>query len=76
MFFHPRPPAQRYYRGHNAAVLATAVHPHGTIVASAGLGAEPAVHVWESTTVQSLAILRGAHSAVPCTFAARRSGCT
>ena len=53
---------QRYYRGHDSAVLSTALHPDGTTIASGASGVEPSVHVWEVSTLQPLAILRGAHS--------------
>ena len=51
---------QRYYKRHSSAVLSTAMHPAGTIVASGALGREPALHVWDTTSLQPLAVLPGA----------------
>ena len=53
---------QRFYRKHTGAVLCTAVHPEGAIVASGALGSDAAVHIWESTTLAPLSILRSVHS--------------
>jgi len=39
----------RFYGQHAAAVTAIAMHPDGVTVASASLGAEPAVSVWNPT---------------------------
>ena len=55
-------PQQRHYRGHTSAVSAIALHPNRIILASAALGADPAIHVWDSHSLETLASLRGAHA--------------
>jgi hypothetical protein len=58
----PSAAKQRYYRGHTAQVSATALHPSGTLLASAALGADPQIHVWDAHSLHTLACLRGAHA--------------
>ena len=56
------PSQQRYYKGHTAGVTAVTLHPNGTLVASAAVGTDPAIHIWDSASCNTLAALRGAHS--------------
>ena len=51
------------------------MHPAGTIVASGALGREPALHVWDTTSLQPLAVLPGAtHSGGICALAFSSDG--
>ena len=52
--FDPKTRSQVYFDGHLADILAIAVHPAGRLVATAGIGMRPAVHVWDSATLVSL----------------------
>ena len=55
--FDPRARTQQYFERHLSDVLALAVHPTGRLVATSGLGLNPAVYIWDSQTLVSLHML-------------------
>ncbi|TKS67941.1 Echinoderm microtubule-associated protein-like 6 [Collichthys lucidus] len=57
---------QRFYLGHDDDILSLAVHPLKDYVASAQVGRDPAVHVWDVQTLKCLSLLRGHHSRGVC----------
>ena len=50
---------QEHYFGHRHNVIHAALHPSGSIIATADDGATPVIHVWEANTRVVLAILPG-----------------
>ncbi|KAM9313939.1 echinoderm microtubule-associated protein-like 6 [Pholidichthys leucotaenia] len=57
---------QRFYLGHDDDILGLAVHPLKDYVASAQVGRDPAVHVWDIQTLKCLSLLKGHHSKGVC----------
>ncbi|KAJ1623619.1 WD40-repeat-containing domain protein [Pavlovales sp. CCMP2436] len=53
------PPAQRFYTGHGAEVLCSALHPGGLLVASAEASQRAPVHVWSTRSLAREALLAG-----------------
>lgn len=54
---------QRHYTQHDQEVISCAVsHKDGSILATGELGAVPAVHVWNSRTLESLRVIKGIQS--------------
>uniref|UniRef100_A0A4W6DSW6 EMAP like 6 n=1 Tax=Lates calcarifer TaxID=8187 RepID=A0A4W6DSW6_LATCA len=58
--------SQRFYLGHDDDILSLAVHPLKDYVASAQVGRDPAVHVWDIQTLKCLSLLKGHHSRGVC----------
>ncbi|KAA8578091.1 hypothetical protein FQN60_011515, partial [Etheostoma spectabile] len=58
--------AQRFYLGHDDDILCLATHPLKDYVASAQVGRDPAVHVWDVQTLKCLSLLKGHHSKGVC----------
>ncbi|KAG8014924.1 Echinoderm microtubule-associated protein-like 6 [Nibea albiflora] len=58
--------SQRFYLGHDDDILSLAVHPLKDYVASAQVGRDPAVHVWDVQTLKCLSLLRGHHGRGVC----------
>ena len=52
---------QRYFVGHSCTVTALAVCSGSTIVASGQMGQLPPIHIWDSTSLQTVGMLRGYH---------------
>lgn len=52
---------QRYYAGHADCILSLAIHEEGQIVATGDLGRNPEIHIWDSTSLLNLTVLKGTH---------------
>ncbi|XRB07249.1 echinoderm microtubule-associated protein-like [Pycnococcus provasolii] len=52
---------QRHFAGHTDDILSVALHPAGELVATGQAGRDPIVLVWNATTMQVAAELRGFH---------------
>ena len=57
---------QRFYSAHTDDILCLALHPTQDIVATGQIGRDPAVHVWDTTSLETLSILKGEHSRGVC----------
>uniref|UniRef100_A0A3Q1EQL2 EMAP like 6 n=1 Tax=Acanthochromis polyacanthus TaxID=80966 RepID=A0A3Q1EQL2_9TELE len=60
--------SQRFYLGHDDDILSLAVHPLKDYVASAQVGRDPAIHVWDMQTLKCLSLLKGHHSRGVCSL--------
>ncbi|XP_036071655.1 echinoderm microtubule-associated protein-like 6 isoform X3 [Oryzias melastigma] len=58
--------SQRFYLGHDDDILSLAVHPLKDYVASAQVGRDPGIHVWDLQTLTCLSLLKGQHSRGVC----------
>nr|XP_015828065.2 echinoderm microtubule-associated protein-like 6 isoform X1 [Nothobranchius furzeri] len=58
--------SQRFYLGHDDDILSLAVHPLKDYVASAQVGRDPAIHIWDVQTLKCLSLLKGHHSKGVC----------
>ncbi|XP_074487309.1 echinoderm microtubule-associated protein-like 6 isoform X4 [Sebastes fasciatus] len=58
--------SQRFYLGHDDDILSLTVHPLKDYAASAQVGRDPAVHVWDIQTLKCLSLLKGHHSRGVC----------
>ncbi|XP_029706344.1 echinoderm microtubule-associated protein-like 6 isoform X7 [Takifugu rubripes] len=54
--------SQRFYLGHDDDILSLTVHPLKDFVASAQVGRDAAIHVWDIQTLKCLSLLKGHHS--------------
>ena len=52
---------QRFFDMHTDDVLSLAMHPQGKVVATGEIGRTPKIIVWDTDTMESLAILKGFH---------------
>ena len=57
---------QRFYSAHTDDILCLALHPAHDYVATGQIGRDPAIHVWEAGTMETLSILKGEHSRGVC----------
>uniref|UniRef100_A0A3P8TGD9 EMAP like 6 n=1 Tax=Amphiprion percula TaxID=161767 RepID=A0A3P8TGD9_AMPPE len=60
--------SQRFYLGHDDDILSLAVHPLKDYVASAQVGRDPAIHVWDIQSLKCLSLLKGHHSRGVCSL--------
>uniref|UniRef100_H3CLU3 EMAP like 6 n=2 Tax=Tetraodon nigroviridis TaxID=99883 RepID=H3CLU3_TETNG len=60
--YHRQQHTQRFYLGHDDDVLSLTVHPLKDVVASAQVGRDAAIHVWDVQTLKCLSLLKGHHS--------------
>jgi WD40 repeat protein len=60
--YDPASHAQKFYAGHSGEVISLRVHPRGHVVATGEAGKVPSVHVWDSRTLECLAVLEGFHA--------------
>ncbi|XP_068177719.1 echinoderm microtubule-associated protein-like 6 isoform X2 [Antennarius striatus] len=58
--------SQKFYLGHDDDILSLTVHPLKDYVASAQVGRDPAIHVWDISTLKCLSLLKGHHSRGVC----------
>ena len=57
---------QRFYSAHTDDILCLSLHPSHDYVATGQIGRDPAVHVWDAGTMETLSILKGEHSRGVC----------
>eukprot|EP00051_Salpingoeca_urceolata_P007134 m.94665 g.94665 ORF g.94665 m.94665 type:complete len:1961 (-) comp15130_c0_seq1:316-6198(-) len=60
---------QSHYRVHTDDILCLSVHPGGKLVATGQVGKVPEIHVWDSSTHKTVAILKGGHERGVCAVA-------
>ncbi|GAB5573088.1 echinoderm microtubule-associated protein-like 5 isoform X3 [Prionailurus iriomotensis] len=60
--YSPREHRQKFYRGHSDDIISLALHPERVLVATGQVGKEPYICVWDSYTVQTISILKDAHT--------------
>ncbi|XP_037097720.1 echinoderm microtubule-associated protein-like 5 isoform X2 [Syngnathus acus] len=60
--YNTREHKQKFYLGHNDDIISLALHPERVLVATGQVGKEPYICVWDSYTVQTVSILKDAHS--------------
>ncbi|PWA28193.1 hypothetical protein CCH79_00020518, partial [Gambusia affinis] len=58
--------SQRFYLGHDDDILSLTVHPLKDYVASAQVGRDPAIHIWDIQTLKCLSLVKGHHSKGIC----------
>ncbi|KAM9770291.1 LOW QUALITY PROTEIN: echinoderm microtubule-associated protein-like 6 [Menidia menidia] len=58
--------SQRFYLGHDDEILSLALHPLKDYAASAQVGRDPAIHVWDVQSLKCMSLLRGSHSGGVC----------
>lgn len=59
--FNPKYHAQKFFLGHNDDIISLALHPEGKLVATGQVGKEPYICVWDSTSCQTVSILKDNH---------------
>ena len=52
---------QRFYLVHDDDIISLTMHSNKTLVASGQVGKEPQILVWNSTTMETVSILKGGH---------------
>lgn len=57
----PQTRKQQFFLGHTDDILALTLHPDGKTVATAQVGKDPAIIIWDATTMQQVKILKGFH---------------
>ncbi|XP_047459469.1 echinoderm microtubule-associated protein-like 6 [Mugil cephalus] len=60
--YNTREHSQRFYLGHNDDIISLALHPERSLVATGQVGKDPFVCVWDSFSVQTVALLRDGHT--------------
>ncbi|XP_055292521.1 echinoderm microtubule-associated protein-like 5 isoform X5 [Moschus berezovskii] len=60
--YSPREHRQKFYRGHSDDIISLALHPERALVATGQVGKEPYICVWDSYTVQTVSVLKDAHT--------------
>ncbi|XP_047458383.1 echinoderm microtubule-associated protein-like 6 isoform X2 [Mugil cephalus] len=58
--------SQRLYLGHDDDILSLSIHPLKDYAATAQVGRDPSVHVWDVQTLKCLSLLRGFHHRGVC----------
>lgn len=62
ILFNPKLNQQRFYNQHEQEVISLAVsNESGDFIASSEFGDPPAIHIWNSRTLENLVILKGIH---------------
>uniref|UniRef100_A0A3P9NF13 Echinoderm microtubule-associated protein-like 6 n=1 Tax=Poecilia reticulata TaxID=8081 RepID=A0A3P9NF13_POERE len=64
--YHRAQHSQRFYLGHDDDILSLAVHPLKDYAASAQVGRDPAIHIWDIQTLKCLSLVKGHHSKGIC----------
>ena len=59
--YDPKQKRQRFYAQHTDDIVSLCLHPNGRYVATGQVGHEPSVRVWDSVTMETLAVLTGFH---------------
>ncbi|MED6272218.1 Echinoderm microtubule-associated protein-like 6 [Characodon lateralis] len=66
VIYHRLQHSQQFYLGHDDDILSLAVHPLKDYAASAQVGRDPAIHVWDIQSLKCLSLLKGHHSKGVC----------
>ncbi|XP_071834835.1 echinoderm microtubule-associated protein-like 6 isoform X3 [Apostichopus japonicus] len=57
---------QRFYLEHTDDILCLCIHPQKDIAATGQVGRDPTIHIWDATTMKTLAMLKGQHQRGVC----------
>eukprot|EP00164_Ancoracysta_twista_P003608 GFYU01004833.1.p1 GENE.GFYU01004833.1~~GFYU01004833.1.p1 ORF type:complete len:841 (-),score=277.23 GFYU01004833.1:156-2678(-) len=59
--FDPETSTQRHFLGHDNDITSIAMHPNGRLFATGQVGRDPHVCVWDSETMEMVALIKGGH---------------
>ena len=57
---------QRFYAAHTDDILCLCVHPTHDYIATGQIGRDPAIHIWDAITMETMSILKGEHERGVC----------
>ncbi|XP_038072339.1 echinoderm microtubule-associated protein-like 6 [Patiria miniata] len=60
--YNVREHSQKFFLGHDDDIVSLALHPEKTLVATGQVGKEPYICVWDSYNVETVSILKDAHT--------------
>uniref|UniRef100_A0A8C0UQ86 EMAP like 6 n=1 Tax=Cyanistes caeruleus TaxID=156563 RepID=A0A8C0UQ86_CYACU len=60
--YNTREHSQKFFLGHNDDIISLAVHPDKTLVATGQVGKDPYICIWDSYRVQTVSVLKDAHT--------------
>ena len=60
--------SQAFYTSHTDDILCLAPHPSLDLVSTGQIGRDPAIHIWDVATMETLSILKGGHTRGVCTL--------
>uniref|UniRef100_A0A803SL06 EMAP like 6 n=1 Tax=Anolis carolinensis TaxID=28377 RepID=A0A803SL06_ANOCA len=60
--YNTREHSQKFFLGHNDDIISLALHPDKTLVATGQVGKDPYICIWDSYNVQTVSILKDAHT--------------
>ncbi|XP_048374588.1 echinoderm microtubule-associated protein-like 6 isoform X9 [Sphaerodactylus townsendi] len=60
--YNTREHSQKFFLGHNDDIISLALHPDKTLVATGQVGKDPYICIWDSYSVQTVSILKDAHT--------------
>ncbi|XP_026875403.2 echinoderm microtubule-associated protein-like 5 isoform X1 [Electrophorus electricus] len=60
--YNTREHKQKFYLGHTDDIISLALHPERVFVATGQVGKEPYICVWDSSTIQTVSILKEVHT--------------
>lgn len=52
---------QKHYLEHDSEILSLTVAKNASLVATGELAQKPAIHIWDSNTLQNLGVIKGIH---------------
>ncbi|KAL4497254.1 hypothetical protein ABPG72_011189 [Tetrahymena utriculariae] len=61
VIYFPKLYEQKHYLEHDAEVLSLTVAKNASLVATGELAPKPAIHIWDSNTLQNLGVIKGIH---------------
>ncbi|XP_074434711.1 echinoderm microtubule-associated protein-like 6 isoform X3 [Larus michahellis] len=62
VIYNTREHSQKFFLGHNDDIISLAVHPDKTLVATGQVGKDPYICIWDSYRVQTVSVLKDAHT--------------
>ncbi|KAG9260088.1 echinoderm microtubule-associated protein-like 6 isoform X4 [Astyanax mexicanus] len=62
MVYNTREHTQRFYLAHTDDIISLALHPERSLVATGQVGKDPYICVWDTFNIQTVSILKDAHS--------------
>nr|XP_034966373.1 echinoderm microtubule-associated protein-like 6 [Zootoca vivipara] len=60
--YNTREHTQKFFLGHNDDIISLALHPEKTLVATGQVGKDPYICIWDSYNIQTVSILKDAHT--------------
>lgn len=61
VIYFPKLFEQKHYLEHDAEILSLTVAKNASLVATGELALKPAIHIWDSNTLQNLGVIKGIH---------------